>query len=577
MRIAVYARVSTEHEAQINALENQLEWYKIEGSRHPDWEIVEVYVDQGITGTQAQKRPEFLRMMEDAQKGKFDLIITREVSRFARNTVDTLSYTRELKARGVDVFFINDGINTATNDGELRLTIMSSMAQDESRKISERVKAGQKISREKHVLYGSGNILGYRRENGTYVPDPDQAETVRLIFQMYSTGENGLVKIVNELYRLGRLDAGGHVSWDASKVSRVLHNATYKGCICYNKSHSDGYLTQKRVKNLDESSYIYVKGDFEPLVSEEMWDRCQQILASKSARVIDENGKKHKYMRNTPKSVWTAKLRCSCGAGFIQFKWRVNRDGAVVHGFQCYRRTRRLSISYLQEHGLDLSISCQIKAISEWKLDLMAAKVFEHLTFDKGKTVKEVYKILSRCMAEEKTVRISRKAMLEKSIAKQRERLDKYIDLCADGIITKQELAERRKGLDAQIAELQSQYENVEQEDERSGTLDMNLIAQKLDEWQKASRNDVDRELINSCVAQITPLTNEEYRWVLDFQLTEVQSGNSATCTLDGFMEMARFTISFEEAKAFKASRNQGIRKNEWHDLTVAVGIRTKT
>ena len=116
----------------------------------------------------------------------------------------------------------------------------------------------------------------------------------------------------------------------------------------------------------------------------------------------------------------------------------------------------------------------------------------------------------------------------------------------------------------------------MEQEDERSGTLDMNLIAQKLDEWQKASRNDVDRELINSCVAQITPLTNEEYRWVLDFQLTEVQSGNSATCTLDGFMEMARFTISFEEAKAFKASRNQRIRKNEWHDLTVAVGIRTK-
>lgn len=277
MRVAVYARVSTEHEAQINALENQLEWYKIECSRHSDWEIVEVYVDQGITGTQAQKRPEFLRMMEDAQKGKFDLIITREVSRFARNTVDTLSYTRELKARGVDVFFINDGINTATNDGELRLTIMSS------------------------------------------------------------------------------------------------------------------------------------------------------------------------------------------------------------------------------------------------------------------------------------------------------------IDLCADGIITKQELAERRKGLDAQIAELQSQYENVEQEDERSGTLDMNLIAQKLDEWQKASRNDVNRELINSCVAQITPLTNEEYRWVLDFQLTEVQSRNSATCTLDGFMEMARFRISFEEAKAFKASRNQGIRKNEWHDLTVAVGIRTKT
>lgn len=577
MRVAVYARVSTEHEAQINALENQLEWYKIECSRHSDWEIVEVYVDQGITGTQAQKRPEFLRMMEDARKDKFDLIITREVSRFARNTVDALSYTRQMKAMGVDVLFINDSINTAADDGELRLSLMSSMAQDESRKISERVKAGQKISRERHILYGNGNILGFRRENGTYVPEPEQAETVRLIFQMYSSGEVGLQKIVAELYRLGRLDAGGHVSWDASKESRVLHNATYKGCICYNKSHSDGYLTQKRIKNLDESSYIYVKGDFEPLVSEEMWERCQQILASRSARVIDENGKKHKYMRNTPKSVWTAKLRCSCGAGFIQFKWRVNRDGVVIHGFQCYRRTRRPSISYLQEHGLDLSISCQIKAISEWKLDLMAAKVFEHLTFDKGKTVKEVYRILSRCMAEEKTVRISRKAMLEKSIAKQRERLDKYIDLCADGIITKQELMERRKGLDNQIADLQSQYESVEQEDERSGALDMKLISQKLDEWQRASKNDVDQELINSCVAQITPLTNEEFRWALDFQMSEVRARNAAAYRMDGFVEMARFSISFEEAKAFKASRNQGIRKNEWQDLTVVVGIWSKT
>ena len=245
---------------------------------------------------------------------------------------------------------------------------------------------------------------------------------------------------------------------------------------------------------------------------------------------------------------------------------------------QIEETTRQLeSIGYLQEHGLDLSISCQIKAISEWKLDLMAAKVFEHLTFDKGKTVKEVYKILSRCMAEEKTVRISRKAMLEKSIAKQRERLDKYIDLCADGIITKQELMERRKGLDNQIADLQSQYESVEQEDERSGALDMNLISQKLDEWQRASKNDVDRELINSCVAQITPLTNEEFRWALDFQMSEVRARNAAVYTMDGFVEMARFSISFEEAKAFKASRNQGIRKNEWQDLTVVVGIWSKT
>ena len=179
-----------------------------------------------------------------------------------------------------------------------------------------------------------------------------------------------------------------------------------------------------------------------------------------------------------------------------------------------YRRTRRPSISYLQEHGLDLSISCQIKAISEWKLDLMAAKVFEHLTFDKGKTVKEVYRILNRCMAEEKTVRISRKAMLEKSIAKQRERLDKYIDLCADGIITKQELMERRKGLDNQIADLQSQYESVEQEDERSGALDMKLISQKLDEPHSEFTKEEQQEFLN-LLNHITPEQREALKKVL--------------------------------------------------------------
>ena len=178
MRVAVYARVSTEHEAQINALENQLEWYKIEGSRHPDWEIVEVYVDQGITGTQAQKRPEFLHMIEDAKKGKFDLIITREVSRFARNTVDALSYTRQMKAMGVDVLFINDGINTAADDGELRLSLMSSMAQDESRSISDNIRWSiQKKFQRGEAMVDLSRMLGYDKgENGEWVINPKQAD-----------------------------------------------------------------------------------------------------------------------------------------------------------------------------------------------------------------------------------------------------------------------------------------------------------------------------------------------------------------------------------------------------------------
>lgn len=185
-KVAIYGRVSTEHEAQLSALENQLQWYDDQVKYHPNWTVCERYIDEGITGTQAKKRPAFLKMIEDAKQGKFDLIVTREVCRFARNVVDTLVVTRELKGIGVEVFFIDDNIWTMDGDGELRLSLMATLAQEESRKTSERVKAGQKISRDNGVLYGNGNILGYDRVGDTYVINEEQAETVRMIYDLCS-------------------------------------------------------------------------------------------------------------------------------------------------------------------------------------------------------------------------------------------------------------------------------------------------------------------------------------------------------------------------------------------------------
>ena len=159
-RVVIYGRVSTEHEAQINAMENQKKWYEDIAKQHPEWTIVDHYFDEGITGTAAKKRPAFMKMLTDAHLHKFDLIIAREVCRFARNVVDALTVTRDLKRIGVEVYFIQDNIWTGDEkDGELRLSIMATLAQEESRKISERVRAGQKISREKGVLYGTGNIV----------------------------------------------------------------------------------------------------------------------------------------------------------------------------------------------------------------------------------------------------------------------------------------------------------------------------------------------------------------------------------------------------------------------------------
>lgn len=197
-KVAFYGRVSTPHEAQIEALNNQMQWYEDQLRYHPNWILFDRYIDEGITGTLAKKRPAFMKMIEDAKSGMFDLIVTREVCRFARNTVDTLTLTRELKNYGVEVYFVSDNIWTMDGDGELRLSIMATMAQEESRKISERVLAGQMISRQKGVLYGTGNIIGYDRVDGTYVINSEQAKTVRTIYELYAKGL-GEKAIVNEL------------------------------------------------------------------------------------------------------------------------------------------------------------------------------------------------------------------------------------------------------------------------------------------------------------------------------------------------------------------------------------------
>ena len=181
----------------MSALGNQMQWYDDVATRFPNWTVVDKYIDEGITGTQARKRPSFMRMIKDSKTDKFDLIVTREVCRFARNTVDTLTYTRELRNIGVEVYFVDDNIWTLESDGELRLSIMATLAQEESRKVSDRVKAGQAISRQNGTLYGCGNILGYdlkrniddkgnwNPSENTYVINPEQAETVRMIFDLY--------------------------------------------------------------------------------------------------------------------------------------------------------------------------------------------------------------------------------------------------------------------------------------------------------------------------------------------------------------------------------------------------------
>ena len=226
-KVVAYCRVSTDKEDQTNSFEGQKNYFKDYIKRMPNWELCEIFADKGISGTSTAKRKDFLRMIELAKHGEFNLIITKEISRFARNTLDSVQYTRELKQYGVGVIFLNDNINTLDPDSELRLTIMASIAQEESRKTSERVKWGQKRRMEAGVVFGR-DMLGYDVRDGQMFINEDGAEIVRLIFEKFVTENKGSHTIARELREAGYKTLTGNSIWANTAIYKILRNEKYE-------------------------------------------------------------------------------------------------------------------------------------------------------------------------------------------------------------------------------------------------------------------------------------------------------------------------------------------------------------
>ena len=468
--VAIYARVSTEHEAQIAALENQLDWYKPYLAAHPEWVVVEWYVDEGITGTSAEKRPEFMRMIEDAKKHKFDLILTREVSRFARNTVDTLQYTRMLKEHGVEVYFINDGIKTFDGDGELRLALMATLAQDESRKTSIRVKSGQQTSMDNGVYYGNGNILGYDRveqllpdksKTVDFLINPEQAETVRMIYDMYLMGY-GLVKIKDELERRGRKTSQGMDKWFPTVISHVLKNSFYCGIMTYHKEFTPDYLKQKKVKNYGQIEFTQTQGKHEPIVTVEEFERVQRIMAQKRTECKNLNVGPRAKGKKPKATVWGKLLICECGHTFNMRKWD-RPDRQPGNAYQCYNSLRTGSYKSRLKKGLPVDGICQSPMIPEWRLQMMANLIFRKYLSEKDKVLALANSILEN-YHEDESDREDREALLEskqRELARLNRKMDNYIDMRAEGDLTREQYRKRCAELEPQIQKLQQEIQEL--------------------------------------------------------------------------------------------------------------------
>ena len=454
-KVAVYARVSTEHEAQISALENQVQYYDDILSRHADWTLVDRYIDEGITGTSIHKRESFMRMLKDAKEKKFDLIVTREVSRFARNTVDTLQQTRTLKTYGVEVWFTEDNIWTMNDeDGELRLSIMATLAQNESKKISQRVKAGQMISFKNGVLYGNGNILGYDRVGDKLVVNKEQADTVKRIFELYLAG-NGVRKIQDIMEQEGRKTATGLTRWQSGNINRVLRNPFYCGRIVYRKQYVPDYLVQKKINNHGAVDKVYVEGSHEKLVSPEDFDRAQELREKHKSVKTDKNGK---AIGQSPcKHLWGNKLVCTCGHAMNRRIAHKANDGTLSYIYQCYGQLRTGTPAGRLKKGLDIEGICDNSSFMEWKLEVQADFVFKKLLGNKDAIYKEAM-AMAQDVAEVKAPERNDKERLEannRQIEKLNRQLANLVDMCSEGDISREVFRSKKKKLEDQISNLE--------------------------------------------------------------------------------------------------------------------------
>lgn len=518
-RAVFYGRVSTEHEAQLSALENQMKWYDDQAKYHPNWTIVGKYIDEGITGTQAKKRPSFLEMLEDARTGQFDLIVTREVCRFARNTVDTLVTTRELKTIGVEVYFVEDNIWTMDGDGELRLTIMATLAQEESRKVSERVKAGQHVSRQKGTLYGNGNILGYDRVDGSYVINEEQAKTVRMIFDMYLYEGMGTGQIAQRLTELGRLNASGLNRWSHGVICRMLNNHTYMGVMAYGKSYSNNYLEQKRVNNFDKSTYQYMKGDFPAIVTEEEWNQVQVIKAKRTQSAFKPTDIRRNRGKRENHDLWGSRLRCTCGCRFRKTRWHKNKNAPTSYGYKCYNILNNGSGKQRKNAGADDTGYCDQPMFPEWKLEVMGRSILEQVFRNPRELIQYTTDLIRRCYRSQKSKENSL-TNIHARMEQVRLRKERLLDMRADGEITKEEFLSQRQKLDAELQRLTKETATSDFNQIQWDEIQV-VLEQILDFSQPKSSPD----LLRKFVTQIVPDGKSSFHWYLklDGRNTTVQ------------------------------------------------------
>ena len=415
VRVAAYVRVSTDDEEQLNSFEAQMKYYTDTIKANPDWEFVGMYADEGITGTQIKKRDEFRQMIRDALNGKFDLIITKSISRFARNTVDTLKYVRMLKEKDIAVYFERENINTLTMDGEVLLTILSSLAQQESESISQNVKMGMKMKMQRGEMVGRGRCLGYDydAETQTLSVNEKEAEIVRYIFKRYLEGAGGRV-IANELTANDNYyTVTGKKKWNSTTVLRVIENVKYKGDLLLGKYITTDPITHRTIRNMGEREQYYVENHHEPIISREDFNKAQEILKKRRGKRNKVTGTRTKYSR---KYAFSSITYCGfCGARVERRVWHSNKPWRK-HVWTC------------SNYSLNGKQACpKCKGVDERLIEDAFVQTFNKLREDDMEVIKEFIQDVSEVLNSDENKKEIEK--VENRIDNIMEKMNRLIDM----------------------------------------------------------------------------------------------------------------------------------------------------
>ncbi len=457
-RAVAYCRVSTDKENQLHSLENQKKYFDEYISNDKELEFVGIYADEGITGTNIKKRDEFNRMILDSKMGKFDVIFTKSVSRFARNILDSVGFVRELKQRNIEVRFITDGIKSFDNDAELRLGLLATFAQDESRQTSEKVVNGQSVSMKNGVVFGSNTMLGYNIVKGQMTVNEDEAPIIRSIFHKYLIEGKGAHLIAKELQEEGIKTKRGGNKWTNASVYKILKNEKYCGDLIQQKTYTPDFLSHSKKYNKGEREFVKIENHHEPIIDKETFNKVQEEMARRKEK-SNVDGSKH-----SNRYALSGKLKCaSCGCMYVKGDNRKRSDGTIRRSWICAEKHK-----YGKKHinSQNDYIGCDNDNVNnDIVLNSFNQLMKKITTEDKQGIVNSTIKVISSIIKKSASLNTD-----EERICQRKEKLEsqikKAITLCINEVITEDELKEQKEQLENELILVNKELESIQNKQE---------------------------------------------------------------------------------------------------------------